>query len=935
MAQRGTVLEGLQVVFGILALIAVLPILAVSAIYGLFRDPLVERTKRDRKETKVLYDQVLAATAASPLGGQNLKDLPSEMVVEACKRAGAMPSTFILEMLLDLIDELMAEEGLAELPEIDWSLPLSMEHGVALRNHLRRRQGFLERFDEYMAQWRATVVDIIAALVVRMPPSALAEEDDDVDTEERPYTNLDVSLIDLIDEPGGLIEEVSHAVFSSSSTGIELFERLRGRLEDNAYRASGIAPEQHASTRKSVMLPSEARNKSATELVGDYLMDTPFARILLHPLSFNIPDEVRFEHCHIVGGTGHGKTQLLQLLIHQDLLHAQEDGRSIIVIDSQGDLIRTITHLALFDPAASDTLADRLVIVDPTDIEYPVRLNMFDFDRGRLSEYGPAQREMILSGTVALFEYMFGALLGSELTEKQGVIFKFLARLMMVIPGATIHTLRDVMENGEAYRPYFALLDGTTRHFFETQFMRKTFDPTKQQIARRLWSILSYPTLERIFSHRENAIDLFEMMNAGKIVVINTAKDLLKEDGSQVLGRFFIALLGQAALERAALPASERRPCFVYVDEAHEYFDGRIEDLLNQARKFKVGLSLAHQNLDQLSAKMRATFMASTSIKLAGGVSSKDARAFAEDMRCDADFIHGMRKRDAHTEFACYIKNAIPGAIKVSVPLGAVEAEPALSADEYDVLIAANRKQYCRHMDEAAPVTELPQLQEPLVPPVPFAEAPTARMRHTPPSAPPLPHSSTFVTTTNPPTQSVPPPEVAAPKPDRQHVYLQNLLRKVAQDRGFRTSIEETILDGTGRVDVSLSRDNFRIACEVTVTTTPEHELGNVLKCLAGGYDTVLVVASSERHLKAVEKHVSANLSEEQREQVLFLSPDEAISFIDEQSKSPDRPKKVRGYNVTVTRKTVSSADAKARQTAVNKLIADSVRRLHDHDSRS
>src|SRR5438477_6214017 len=203
-------------------------------------------------------------------------------------------------------------------------------------------------------------------------------------------------------------------------------------------------------------------------------------------------------------------------------------------------------------------------------------------------------------------------------------------------------------------------LEGSARRFFETQFFTPIFDDTKRQVLNRLWGVLSNPTLDRMFGHPRNKIDLFEAMNTGKIVLINTAKDLLKSDGCRLFGRFFIALIAQAALQRAAIPEERRRATFVYVDEAHEYFDDTIDELLNQARKFKVGLVLAHQNLEQLSERLRATIMASTSIKFAGGVSARDAASFAKEMRCDPEFVQSMRKHAKTSEFACWIKNATP-----------------------------------------------------------------------------------------------------------------------------------------------------------------------------------------------------------------------------------------------------------------------------------
>src|SRR3954471_22553750 len=118
-------------------------------------------------------------------------------------------------------------------------------------------------------------------------------------------------------------------------------------------------------------------------------------------------------------------------------------------------------------------------------------------------------------------------------------------------------------------------------------------------------------------------------MNKGSIILINTAKDLLKQDGCEIFGRFFIALISQAAQERASVPEDRRRSTFLYIDEAQDYFDESAENLLNQARKYKVGIVLAHQNLDQFEPRLRGAVMASTATKLVGGLSAKDAAAFA------------------------------------------------------------------------------------------------------------------------------------------------------------------------------------------------------------------------------------------------------------------------------------------------------------------
>jgi hypothetical protein len=345
----------------------------------------------------------------------------------------------------------------------------------------------------------------------------------------------------------------------------------------------------------------------------------------------------------------------LQSLILRDVEQLTHGRGSIVVIDNQGDMIKTILGLA-----ALTDLSDRIVLIDPNDIEYPPCLNLFDFGLDRLTRYNPVEQEKLINGAIALYEYMFGALLGAELTQRQGVIFRYLARLLMVVPGATIHTLREFMESPEKAKAHLHKLDPVSKTFFETHFFSPVYNDTRQQILTRLWGIISNSVLARMFSHTKNSVDMFAALNRGSLVLINTAKDLLKQDGCEILGRFFIALLVQAVQERAAIPEDKRRSTFVYIDEAQDYFDEGIENLLNQARKYKVGLVLAYQNLGQLETRLSAAVMASTAIKIAGGVSAKDASTLGREMRCETDFLLGMRKHQRATDFACFMQCDAP-----------------------------------------------------------------------------------------------------------------------------------------------------------------------------------------------------------------------------------------------------------------------------------
>ena len=114
-----------------------------------------------------------------------------------------------------------------------------------------------------------------------------------------------------------------------------------------------------------------------------------------------------------------------------------------------------------------------------------------------------------------------------------------------------------------------------------------------------------------------------------------------------------------------------------------------------------MGLIIAHQNLDQFEPGLRSTVASSTSIKAVGGLSALDSKAFAREMRCEPEFLQGMRKRKDKTEFACYIRNFTPSPVRLTVPLGEMERRPKLTDSEYEALLEANRGRYSAGEGEA------------------------------------------------------------------------------------------------------------------------------------------------------------------------------------------------------------------------------------------
>lgn len=781
------------------------------------------------------------------------------------------------------LGEALAEQNhnVFAFPTIDLHRSLTAAEARYVVSELNEIQTRLEHDDRLHDLYTAGLSDLYTALLNGLPDQAFANG-------PAPFS---VPLYALID-PKALIN-FFHTTFlrdlepeTPDAVASLAFAPTRNQLWDNLLAVSKMTPAQLETAPHKLCWPEDS-DLSPPEMVRAYLAHTPLLPFAETELPYSLPQQARFEHCHIVGGSGHGKTQLLQLLIHGDLEAARDDGPSVVIIDSQGDLIRTISHLAAFDPGTANSLADRFMLIDPNDIAFPVALNMFDVNMERINSFPALEREKILNGTIELYEYIFGALLGAELTQKQGLIFRYLARLMMVIPGATIQTLRELLEDGARFKPHFSKLDGSARHFFESEYLSPSFKATKTQALRRLWGVLSNPTFERMFSHQENKVDLFEAMNSGKIILINTAKDLLKQEGCEIFGRFFIAMIAQAALQRAAISENERRDTFVYVDEAHDYFDDNIENLLNQARKYRVGLTLAHQNLDQLSSGLRASIMSSTSIKLVGGLSAKDAKTFAPDMRTNADFLQSMRKSAGQTNFACYVRNQTETALKVSVPLGVLNELPQIGADTYAELIDVNRRLYCSPIDEVVFRSVDP------------ANEPTA------------------------PTETSKPTRSEAGSADTGHRQLQQELKQLAQSLNYAATIELRVLDGAGSVDVAIDAHGHSIACEISATTRPNHELQNVEKCLAAGFAEVWMIAEDPDHLEALRKHIAVALDFDDLKRLRFLSPDDAHRAISSLPR-PKAPIQARsfGYDIAVEYRLQTQEEKSQRQQTLNQIFA-------------
>lgn len=619
-----------------------------------------ERARADR-ELRALYESVRDHHFRRGYGDETKAAhflAPIWADLEACIPAGCRQSFIEAMWKITLL-----ETHIFKLPEPRFE-SFNLKEAVDFSEFLRRKQSFQEREERVLNSLTSSSTMIFGWLAEFLPRTETPS----------PFT---VPLIYGLPNPkrvlDNLIGEFGKDEYRDDGIYVELFRKLWF----NICEASGIANPYEPGNR-TIKTPTDL-NLPLDETVETFFKGTPFYEFFLAPIPLKFTYEDRFSHMHVLGGSGAGKTTLLKNLLLHDI--KSSEAPSLVIVDSQGDLIRTISHLKT---------SRRVILITPKDIDYPPALNIFDVKR--LGEYTQAQKEQVVAGVIDTFDYLFSGLLGADLTAKQGVFFRFVARLMLALPetmgrNATILDMIALMDDATPYRDAIRTLPPIQRNFFERDFISKTFAQTKEQIRYRLNAILENPTLARLFTATETRIDLFTELNSGSIILVDTAKDFLKSSSSH-FGRIFISLVLQAVLERAALPESSRHPAFLVVDEAAEYFDSNVDDLLTAVRKYSCGCVFSHQFLDQATGQLRASLAANTAIKFAAGISTNDARTMASEMRTTPDFILSQPR----LHFAAHIRNVTPGAVSIPVEIGAFEQEPALSPIEFDAFIEANRR---------------------------------------------------------------------------------------------------------------------------------------------------------------------------------------------------------------------------------------------------
>ncbi|MFO6466255.1 type IV secretory system conjugative DNA transfer family protein [Jannaschia sp. KMU-145] len=326
------------------------------------------------------------------------------------------------------------------------------------------------------------------------------------------------------------------------------------------------------------------------------------------PCPFGLATKDRLQHLYIIGQTGTGKSTLLQNLAHQDAEHRT----GFCLIDPHGDVAESL-HQDLNIPHFYWDLADP---------SCPLGYNP-------LAKVAAMHRPLVVSGLIETLQKQWPNAWGARMEH----ILRFSLLALLELPQAD---LRDVLKlltyKGFRRQVVTEISDPQVQFFWKVEFPAMNYQGSADgvaPIANKLGAFLAQPTVRDALCAPRRPLRFRHLMDTGQILIVNLAKGRLGADITNILGGLITSNLMLAASTRHGLPEAARRPFFLYVDEFPSLTTKSFAGMLSEARKYGLGLVLAHQHLSQIDGGVSDAIFGNVGSYVVFRVGSKDAPILA------------------------------------------------------------------------------------------------------------------------------------------------------------------------------------------------------------------------------------------------------------------------------------------------------------------
>lgn len=356
---------------------------------------------------------------------------------------------------------------------------------------------------------------------------------------------------------------------------------------------------------------------------------------------FGMHHRDRFQHLYVVGQTGTGKTTLLQNLIWQDL----KNDHGLCFLDPHGDAVEELVR------SFPEERRDDLVYLDVPSASLGLGFNP-------LEQVPLEQRALAASGIVEAFRNVWtGTAWGPRLEHiLRNALLTLLDQKQATLADLSI-LFHDKEFRGAALR---RVTHPAVREFWEREFAAYPARYRTEALApiwNKLGAFLAQPPLYRVLTRTPSGLRLREVMDQGKVLLVNLAKGKIGGDGANLLGSLLVSGIGLSGLSRADVPEEQRRPFFMFLDEFHSFTTRAFADQLSEMRKYRLGMTLAHQYMGQLDAEVCDAILGNAGSLVLFRVGAEDSGVLGRQFHPEFDQLD-MQRLANHD---CYVRLLVQG----------------------------------------------------------------------------------------------------------------------------------------------------------------------------------------------------------------------------------------------------------------------------------
>ncbi|MFH1286753.1 MAG: type IV secretion system DNA-binding domain-containing protein, partial [Candidatus Magasanikbacteria bacterium] len=389
---------------------------------------------------------------------------------------------------------------------------------------------------------------------------------------------------------------------------------------------------------------------------------------------FGIKTDDRRRHMYVVGKTGMGKTTMMENMVLQDIYK----GHGIGVVDPHGDFAEKIINYI-----PSNRVND-VVYFNPADINFPIGFNILEVE-------SEEQKHLVASGLMAVFKKIWPDVWSSRMEY----ILNNTILALLDYPGSTLLGINRLLGD-KKYRKKVVrkLTDPVIKAFWQNEFAQYNERYATEAVApiqNKIGQFLSASVIRNMVAQVKSTINVREIMDSKKILIMNLSKGRIGEDNSRLLGGMLITEIQLAAMARVDTPEAERKDFFLYVDEFQNFATPSFANILSEARKYRLSLIMAHQYVAQIDELVADAVFGNVGTIVTFRVGGADAEFLVKEFTptfLEEDIVNLPK-------FQIFLKLMINGV--ASQPFSAATMPPIGSATgSFDKVVRVSRERYAK-----------------------------------------------------------------------------------------------------------------------------------------------------------------------------------------------------------------------------------------------